>query len=129
MSLSTVTAAIVTAQRNATIQVILPLLTNPDTIYSVEAVAEWQMFKPLAATFAQQFNPATAYSEPLQFVNWLFAHPEISGSKQYQNHLTTLADQKSSDQTTQLLDIPFLLDAETTLYQHGIPMPGHEIAP
>lgn len=126
--LDTILGAVTDAQHRASVQVILPVILRSKTFYSEAAIDEWQMFKPLADSFAGATAPATALNNPLQFINWVCAHPEIHGTKQYINHLVTQEVVRKNLIQSELNEIQTLLDAENFLNQSNIVVPGHEIS-
>lgn len=77
------------AQHNASVSVILPLLMSGKRNY--EAAQEWKAFAALSVLYTQASSPKTPFDYPLQFLEWLIAHPNMPGAKDYIDHLATEA--------------------------------------
>jgi hypothetical protein len=120
--LTTINSAISDAQHAAAVAVILPaVMSNPN---SAAAVAEWNMFVPLAALYRAGNAPKTVFGFPLQFAAWLFGHLDAPGARAYANHLVAYATQAAQNKQNAILAQPAVSLAILDLNQANILAPG-----
>lgn len=112
------------AQQRAAVSLLLPVLFSDPT--SKEMVGEWMMFSPIADQYATQVAPNTAYTNPTQFLNWVFSHNDgsVPGVKDYAKHIVNRANAKMNKDATDILDSTTLRIAQQSLNKYGMLIPG-----
>jgi hypothetical protein len=112
-----INAAITDAQHAAAVCVIAPaMMSDP---YSQAAADEWNMLKPLAASFATANAPKTAFAYPLLFSSWLLANTSAS-AKNYVSHIVTYANQNSTAVQATIAREPSIAEGLVALNQAGV---------
>lgn len=108
-------------QQKASFMVLLPsLFSDPNSKTTVD---EWTMFSPLADLFATQVAPDTVYTNPVQFLNWIFAHQGLPGAHDYVKHIVDSAKDQIDQDATDTQDAATLRWAEQSLNNHGVLAP------
>lgn len=121
IDVSTVTNGMQAAQLQASIEILLPALLQNANLFTDATINEWNMFKPLASTFALQFAPQTAFTSPLAFIDWISLHPEFKTAKDYIKHLNETINSKNAADAANLIKMVTWLDAIQTANSAGVP--------
>lgn len=108
-------------QQKAAVSVLLPALFTDPT--SSAALKEWNLFNPVAAQFAQQAAPNTAFSNPVLFLNWVFNHPSGHGIGDYSKYIVSQNNLAMEHSANNLLDSAMLRTIQQTVNGYGILIP------
>lgn len=106
------------AQHNASVGVLIPLLMSGQT--NQAAAQEWKMFATLAELYTESASPKSALDYPLEFLNWVLAHQNLTGAKDYIKYIAAAATAANAANSNGVSNEPFIAGAMKTLALHNI---------